>query len=1006
MHGSVRFPVLTALAGLAFFAGPGCSRKFFRECADKDVAGVITQKNKFPDWVVRNWHVYPDPRARFADPYNPDRPPYPPDDFAARALSPNPQHPTKRTGTGRFDGDGYVTLLQQWDAENRGGEAAARSSPPDCLFLPRLASEAPTGIALLPTPATAVIPASGVALAPPKVEVPEVGPWVAAKPDGAPRGMPSIAPPGLTPSGPPTEKLVPASAQTIEQPPGALPESLPIPIAPDQMGPQQPEPKKGPPPSPESLVRATDAEYLRALATNQQGFRIKVEQAIQLGFINSREFQDRREDLYLAALPVTLERYNFAAQAFFTEQVIRRSVGNRLPDAGQLWQLDTTTGFAKRFPTGAQLLVQLANQVVIDLGTDKPTVAISNFSLSLLQPFLRGGGFAVNLENLTASERNMLYAMRSYARFRKLFFIATVAGQAGGLGLTNNPYGLQGLSVNLGRGIGGNLTSPVVGFYPILQQAASISNQMKYVSALEQFLRQYQAYREGGQVAPLQVDQVEVDLLTARGSLLGQGGGGGGGGGGIRGYLDSLDNFKLQLGLPMTVALDLDTTPLKPIREQLARFEDVYADLQQLEAEARKYDPATPADQFRPRWRRLFTESELLKGTTFAAGIGPRWDAWAKFTDDQLTAQLTALRKERSDLLNKKADYQRLGQPEPADEVQRLAEVEREIELGIFERALRVYEARPWLKEKGPTAVSIQTSAARDMFNGFYQLALEGRNERLLRTRQQWPVLPGLPVNGVDVLSVPLDDAYTAGIQTALSGRLDLMNARGQVVDAYRQVAVQANSLQGVFDVSYDLGATTPATGTTPLGFAPDLSRHQLTLRGELPLVRRAERNNYRASLVGYQRQRRTLMAFEDNIAGDVRNDIRELRTIAELYKIQQRQVELGYSRLDNARETFFAPLAANQVVDPGASAALTQQLLDAQNRLLTSQNTLYGYWVSYLTARMNLYSDLELMQIDERGVWINEQTSGTNDAAGSGTQQRPGERLPAPQPVGPGDRK
>src|SRR5690242_16247089 len=118
MHGSARLPVLTALAALSL-AGPGCSRKFFREYADKDVAGVITQTNKFPDWMVKNWHVYPDPRARFADPYNPDRPPYPPDDFAARVLSPNPQHPTKKTGVGCYDGDGYICLLQQWDADNR-----------------------------------------------------------------------------------------------------------------------------------------------------------------------------------------------------------------------------------------------------------------------------------------------------------------------------------------------------------------------------------------------------------------------------------------------------------------------------------------------------------------------------------------------------------------------------------------------------------------------------------------------------------------------------------------------------------------------------------------------------------------------------------------------------------------------------------------------------------------------------------------------------------------------
>ena len=103
----------------------------------------------------------------------------------------------------------------------------------------------------------------------------------------------------------------------------------------------------------------------------------------------------------------------------------------------------------------------------------------------------------------------MVYAMRSYARFRKLFYVAVV-GRLGGLGLTNNPYGLQGLSVNLGRGIGGNLTAPSVGFLPLLQQSAIIANQRKNVAVLERLLNLYQAFREGGQQSDLQVGQVEV----------------------------------------------------------------------------------------------------------------------------------------------------------------------------------------------------------------------------------------------------------------------------------------------------------------------------------------------------------------------------------------------------------------------------------------------------------------------------------------------------------------
>jgi outer membrane protein TolC len=228
------------------------------------------------------------------------------------------------------------------------------------------------------------------------------------------------------------------------------------------------------------------------------------------------------------------------------------------------------------------------------------------------------------------------------------------------------------------------------------------------------------------------------------------------------------------------------------------------------------------------------------------------------------------------------------------------------------------------------------------------------------------------------------------------------MNARGQVVDAWRQIKVQANSLQGVFDLRYDLNAATPAGGNTLLGFAGSANRHRLTADLELPLVRRAERNQYRASLIGYQRQRRTLQAFEDNIANDVRADVRELRALAELYKIQQRVVELGYSQVDNAQSILLAPPAPGAGNDAGSAAALTQQVLQAQNSLLQAQNELYNIWVNYLTARMNLFLDLESLQIDERGVWCDEFDPGNDATPGPSPQpdRQPagGERLPPPR--------
>src|SRR6266404_7778224 len=81
------------LAGGLMVQVGGCTRHFYRKAADEEVSEILAQKDKFPTWQIENWHIYADPRARFADNTDPDRPPKPPDDPAAYDLSPNPQRP-------------------------------------------------------------------------------------------------------------------------------------------------------------------------------------------------------------------------------------------------------------------------------------------------------------------------------------------------------------------------------------------------------------------------------------------------------------------------------------------------------------------------------------------------------------------------------------------------------------------------------------------------------------------------------------------------------------------------------------------------------------------------------------------------------------------------------------------------------------------------------------------------------------------------------------------------
>ena len=154
-------------------------------------------------------------------------------------------------------------------------------------------------------------------------------------------------------------------------------------------------------------------------------------------------------------------------------------------------------------------------------------------------------------------------------------------------------------------------------------------------------------------------------------------------------------------------------------------------------------------------------------------------------------------------------------------------------------------------------------------------------------------------------------------MQEALTNRWDLMNARAQVVDAWRQLAVTANALLGVLNVHYHLDATTPPGGTQPLAFHAAATNQELIINAQLPLVRIVERNNYRAALINYERARRSLISLEDTIAAQVRFDVRQLHLFAENYKIQQKVLESLYSQVENALEVIVAP------VDPDSAKSL-----------------------------------------------------------------------------------
>ena len=192
--------------------------------------------------------------------------------------------------------------------------------------------------------------------------------------------------------------------------------------------------------------------------------------------------------------------------------------------------------------------------------------------------------------------------------------------------------------------------------------------------------------------------------------------------------------------------------------------------------------------------------------------------------------------------------------------------------------------------------------------------------------------------------------------------------------------------LLGVFNTQYNLASATPTGNNNPFAFSGAGTTQQLSINFQLPLNRLAQRNAYRTSIINYQQARRNLMNLEDSIAAQVRFDVRQLHLFAENYKIQQKLLQSLYSQVESALEVIVAPADPDQLKSTGTSgagtaAALTNQYLTALSGLNNAQTKMYDIWLSYLTTRIQLYQDFELLSLDDRGVWTNEYSTPADDA-------------------------
>jgi outer membrane protein TolC len=247
------------------------------------------------------------------------------------------------------------------------------------------------------------------------------------------------------------------------------------------------------PPSPSRRVERHDLFGILRLAVN-----------------HSRDYADQMENLYLAALDVTLERHLFSPRPFVT-QSLNFDGGQENVNYRSALTATSNAGVRQRLPYGGEVVASTLVRFVDALNDNTQSGESAQLALTASVPLLRGAGM-VNLENLIRSERQLVYAVRDFETFRRRFLV-DVAQR----------------------------------YFDLLAQRSSVLNRRAQLISRTDLVERSRALFAGGKGSFLDVQrsinsqiQSEISLIQAEES-----------------YQAQLDSFKLFLGLSSDVDIEL-----------------------------------------------------------------------------------------------------------------------------------------------------------------------------------------------------------------------------------------------------------------------------------------------------------------------------------------------------------------------------------------------------------------------------------------------------------------
>lgn len=326
-------------------------------------------------------------------------------------------------------------------------------------------------------------------------------------------------------------------------------------------------------------------DFLGEAAAAELGAHVfSLKEALKIGVQQSRVYQNDREQLYLTALSLTLSEHQFtplfsaggtAKYGVQTEQIVSLAPNPVTGEPEQVLSdnLGEQRNVSASGSAGVNWLIRDVGRISAAFTTDflrfltgdPRTVTSSAIGATFTRPLLRNAGYKTDIENLTQSERNLLYQLRDFVRFREDFSVQLASA-----------------------------------YYGVLGNRDAVRNSFLNFQSSRRAGDRTRALAAEGRTTQSDLGRIEQQELSAENSWIGA----------IRVYQRALDDFKFLLGIPVDTKVVLDDRELQELK---IRHPDISVDEATKIALAARLDYQNVRDELEDSGRKVTLAADQLK---------------------------------------------------------------------------------------------------------------------------------------------------------------------------------------------------------------------------------------------------------------------------------------------------------------------------------------------------------------------------------------------------------